>query len=402
MKIENPNEKGMILVLLAVSLTVFFMFLAMSLDFGLIFLAKGELQAAADSAALAGAAQLADEDYLNGTPNPDNDFVAARDFSEDFASYNTVIKDNLLLERNEENLENGGIVIGYLDNPMDLQSSFETENQTHYNTVQVVTRRTAAINGPVQMLLGAFTGLREVSVETRASATLDDRVIGFDAADGETLEMLPFTMYKSAWECIYNPVYTPVSGLCPGQVGEDQYAYSNGQVMKNHKDNIPEVKLYPNKEGICEYPGTPGNFGTVDIGFNNNSADDLYRQIVHGVNHAELQALDGLVMEQGADGKFRKWLNGDTGVSNTVKEALAAIIGQPRLLPLYDTIQNPGENCMYEIVGFVGVRVMDVKMTGALADRHVVVQPCFVTDSRAVIHPDAPHSNFVFSLSLTK
>ncbi|MFB3789626.1 MAG: hypothetical protein ACE15F_25000, partial [bacterium] len=301
-----------------------------------------------------------------------------------------------------ENLENGGIMIGFLDNPMDLQDTIETESQTHYNTVQVVTRRTSAINGPVQMLLGAFTGLHEVSVETRASATLDDRVIGFDAPEGETLEMLPFTMYKSAWDCVCDPAYVSTSGLCPDQVGDDNYAYEDGQVTKNQSDNIPEVKLYPNKEGVCGFPGTPGNFGTVDIGFNNNSADDLRRQIEHGVNHHELQLLGGLVMEQAVNGKFHKWLQGDTGVSDTIKSSLESIIGQPRLLPLYETLVNPGNNCEYEIVGFVGVRIMDVKMTGALTERHVVVQPCFVTDSRAVIHPDAPHSNFVFSLSLTR
>ncbi|HXK93750.1 MAG TPA: pilus assembly protein [bacterium] len=398
----HPNEKGGILVLFAVCLTLFFMFLAMAVDYGLIFLAKSELQAAADSAALAGAAQLADEDYLVGTPNLANDLTAARDYSEEFAAYNTVIKENLVLERNEENMENGGIVIGFLDNPMDLQDTLETQNQTHYNTVQVTTRRTTAVNGPIQMLLGAFTGLQEVSVESRASATLDDRVIGFDAPEGETVGILPFTMYKHAWDCVYNPSYVQISELCPAQNGEDHYAYVGGEVIKNQGDRIPEVKLYPNKAGICEFPDAPGNFGTVDIGLNNNSTDDLCRQIRYGLNHADLRALDGMVMEQGLDGKFRKLLQGDTGVSNAVKEALEAIKGKPRVLPVYDSLSDPGNNCIYEIVGFVGVRVMDVKMTGALEDRHVVVQPCFVTDSRAIIHPDAPHSNFVFSLSLTR
>ena len=62
MKNHREKQKGNVLVMVAVCLTLFFCFLALSVDIGWIMLTKSELQAAADSAALAGAAQLTDED----------------------------------------------------------------------------------------------------------------------------------------------------------------------------------------------------------------------------------------------------------------------------------------------------------------------------------------------------
>lgn len=385
------NQQGNVLVFFAVSLTLFFTFLALSVDIGWIMLTKSELQSAADSAALAGAAQLSE-----------GNLDLARDFSQDFSFYNTAAKENIEVDRNNDNEIEGGIVVGYLDNPLDLSDSLQTEELSRYNTVQVETRRSAEINGPLQTFLGFFTGLEEVSIRTRAAATLDDRVIGFDAPEGGNAMILPFAMYYQIWKSCCDPDYNPGPDDCPKGNCPDDFAYRNG-VVQSGADGYPEMKLYPNKAGTCCLPGAPGNFGTVDIGYGNNSTADLKRQIVEGVRPDELAAVDYLILtDEDGDGVFTKWLEADTGVSDSVKSSLEQIKGEPRCIPLFRNLTGNGNNAQYEICGFAGVRVMDVKMTGKLEDRYVLVQKCVVQDSGAVFHADAPHSNSIFSLSLTR
>ncbi|HQH73940.1 MAG TPA: pilus assembly protein TadG-related protein, partial [bacterium] len=107
MKNHREKQKGNVLVMVAVCLTLFFCFLALSVDIGWIMLTKSELQAAADSAALAGAAQLTDEDVLKGTPNQSDDVASARDFSQTFSSINTAAKESIQLDRNDANTADG-------------------------------------------------------------------------------------------------------------------------------------------------------------------------------------------------------------------------------------------------------------------------------------------------------
>jgi len=385
------NQRGNVLVFVAVSLTLFFMFLALSVDIGWIMLTKSELQSAADSAALAGAAQLAE-----------GNLDLARDFSQDFSSYNTAAKESIAVDRNNENDVDGGIVVGYLENPLDLEEPLQTEGVSRYNSVQVETLRSAEINGPLQTFLGFFTGLEEVSIRTQATATFDDRVIGFDAPEGGNAMILPFAMYYQIWRACNDPDYTPGPGDCPKGGCTDTYTYSGGQV-KSGADGYPEMKLYPNKAGTCCLPGAPGNFGTVDIGPGNNSTADLKRQIVEGVRPDELAMVGNLVLtDEDGDGVPTLWVEADTGVSDSVKSSFEQIIGKARCIPLFRNLTGNGNNARYEICGFAGIRIMDLKMTGKLEDRYVLVQKAVVTGSGAVFHADAPHSNSIFNLSLTR
>jgi len=403
MRNHRENQKGNVLVFVAVCLTLFFCFLALSVDIGWIMLTKSELQAAADSAALAGAAQLTDEDILTGTPNQNDDVSLARDYSQTFSSFNTAAKESITLDRNETNETDGGVVVGYIHNPLDLNSPLETTGVSYYNTVQVETRRTPEINGTLKLFLGFFTNLDEVSLRTRSAATLDDRIIGFDMNAGEFLPMLPFTVYKESWDAAYDATYVATSETCPASNGGDKFGYDETtKSVTPHGDGIVEIHLYPNKPDVCKYPDAPGNFGTLDIGYENNSTDDLVRQIQQGCRAEELALSGNMMLEQDVSGVWCKWANGDTGVSSTIRLALENIKGQARILPLHDKVTGTGDTAYFRIVRFVGVRIVDVKMTGALTDRRVTVQPASVVCQNAVFHPDAPHSNLVFALSLTR
>ncbi len=87
--------------------------------------------------------------------------------------------------------------------------------------------------------------------------------------------------------------------------------------------------------------GSPGNRGTVDIGSSNNSTADIARQIVHGISPSDFAQLGGK-LEFDDSGKL--YLNGDTGISAGVKDELASIMGQPRIIPIFSTVSGNGNN----------------------------------------------------------
>ncbi len=51
---------------------------------------------------------------------------------------------------------------------------------------------------------------------------------------------------------------------------------------------------------------------------------------------------------------------------------------------------------MFTIVGFVGVRIMDVKLTGSMSGKKVIIQPAYVLDDSVIIGPNTGQSAFVF------
>jgi hypothetical protein len=71
-------------------------------------------------------------------------------------------------------------------------------------------------------------------------------------------------------------------------------------------------------------------------------------------------------------------LQGDTGISAACKAALAAIIGQKRIIPIFLTCTGNGNNAIYDIVAFVGVEICDVRLTGSMSTKCLTVQPCKV------------------------
>src|SRR5207245_10238453 len=151
-----------------------------------------------------------------------------------------------------------------------------------------------------------------------------------------------------------------------GGTGGDNWSYD--PATKKYlagQDGTREIKLYP-------FSTAAGNFGTIDIGSADNSTADLERQIRYGPNKADLDAMGGQ-FALGSDGTLT--VTGDTGVSAGMKDAIAAIRGQPRIIPLYrPPVVGSGNDAEYAIVGFAGVVVLDVNMTGPLASKQITIQ----------------------------
>src|SRR5262249_46222455 len=232
------------------------------------------------------------------------------------------------------------------------------------------------------------------SMSAMATATFKDRITGFSihTPGTSTCKLLPYALSIDTWNQV-------LAGNGPDLWSRDP----NTGAVSSASDGIHECKLFPisNGNGSSKNSLPPGNFGTIDIGSPNNSSAVLVRQILYGPNAEDLSYYpDGKVQINPDTGVLL--MNGDTGVSAGAKDALTAIIGQPRIIPLYTTVSGPGNNAQYTIVAFAGITITEVVLTGSLSSKHLTIEPCFCIDSNG-IPGDKVTSNYVYTpVALTR
>jgi Flp pilus assembly protein TadG len=354
------RRRGAIVVLTAFMLVFMLAMMALAIDTGYLLVARTELQHAADAAALAAAADLIpDNGGLTGTPDMSAEITSARNRAVQFAAANRVCQVAPVVNPNTSNSASGDVVIGYLANPSDPAQTMDLTKLNQANAAQVRVRRTAGENGEVNLFFSRVLGINSRALEATATAAIRTQSFsGFQApTDGSNLPILPIALNLDSWNNMLN-----------GQ-GQDQLGWDAAKGLTHQGDKVLEVELYPDS-------ATPGNFGTVDIGTSDNSTSDLARQILNGVTPQDMAALPS--GQLALDSNSELFLNGDTGVSASIQNELKDIIGQPRMIPIYKSVVNPGGNASYTICQFVGIRVMAVKLNGALKLKSVTVQPAYV------------------------
>jgi uncharacterized membrane protein len=376
---RSRKRQGSILVLAALLLVAMAAMIAFAIDVGYLQVARTELQQSADAAALAAAAELIDDEALGGAADLTEETALARSKAAEYAAYNKVCSLGPSVDQNAGNSTSGDVVVGYLADPSDRTASMDFSDDDRANAVQVRVRRATGMNGEVHLFWGKIFGKNSQGVSATATAALLTNFGGFKMpASGNNLGILPFALDEETW----------LAMLAGG--GFDDWSWDPvNHTLGPGNDGIREVNLYP------QGTGSPGNRGTVDIGSSNNSTSDIARQIVHGVNSSDLSHLPGGKLALNGDGVL--FLNGDTGISAGVKDELASIVGQTRVIPIFRSVDGPGNNAEYEIVLFVGVRVLDIKLTGAMSGKRVIVQPANVKMEGGIAGGDNQTSYFVHS-----
>ncbi len=378
-RLHKSRRRGNILVLTAFFMVAMVAFIAMGVDIGFLQNAKTELQKSADAACIAAAWELIDDNSLTTTSiNLVDDITQARVKAVEYAAANTVCASPPVVDPNSANAVDGDVVVGYLSNPSDPSCTFDTTDPTKYNAVRVRVRRVSAQNGEVPMFFGKALGFDSMATEATATAALLKNLNGFKKpSNGETIDILPFALDVATWQNM----------LSGG--GTDTYRWNTStNTVQSGGDQIREVNLFP------QGTGSPGNRGTVDIGSSNNSTADLCRQIRYGINAADFDAL-GKPLEFDGNGKLT--LNGDTGISAGTKDDLAAIVGQTRIIPIFESVSGNGNNAMYTIVQWAGVRILDVKLTGSMSSKKLIVQPAHVFSKWAKPTAEENTSWYVYS-----
>ncbi len=368
--IRARNRRGATLILALILMVTLVGMLAFSVDLGYLATSKAEMRRTADAAALAGAWCLLERKI--GGDNAFEATAAMKTAAAGIALQNPVCNQGPSLQTTD-------ISEGFLSS-LSSDEILSSDSSKPFLAVRVQVQKTEQANGAVPLFFARIFGQNSRETSVSATAALAKQIKGFSppSSSNPTLNLLPFALDLQTWNSM-------LSGN-----GTDSYKYDSvNETVSNGNDGILEVNLYP--QGI----GSPGNRGTVDIGSNNNSTSDLARQIVSGISASDLAAL-GKPLSLDANGTMT--LNGDTGISAGVKDELASIIGQTRVIPIFSSVTGNGNNANYTIVKWAGVRILNVRLTGSMSSKQLIVQPAPVLLRHCVVgDSNREWSDFLYS-----
>lgn len=371
--VSSHPRRGIIVVLAALMIVMLMAFMAFSIDVGYITVTKAELQKSSDASVLAAALEMPPGLGLQATKTVSEIETLSRQAAVDVAAAN----------------RGGGLDAVFADGTRDVrfgQVTWDPVNDSWvkswgtspYNLVEVTLRRDQSTDAdgnansggdrPLSLFFAPVIGTDTAGVSSQSTAAVVAGS-GFRIVSGSQRRagLLPIALDEDTW----NALVTDQAAGSSGQFS-DTYAYNEDTgAISVASDGKFEVNLYP--EGTTILP--PGNRGTVDIGSSSNSTSDLVRQILYGLNEDDLSYFGGEIKASYAEPLI---LNGDTGISAGMKDELHAIRGTPRAIPIFSQVQGPGNNAMYTIVKFVGIRIMKVKLTGN--PKYVMVQMAPFTD----------------------
>ena len=365
------QRRGAVIALVAISLLVLLGCAALAIDGGQLYLARTQLQAAADAAALAGASAIVLDEGMVG------DYMVVEEEGRNRAIHIGSLHECL---GKQLQIVPTDITFGRIEDPADLSSPF-TSRTTDYNAVHVVAARTtSSIGGPITLFLAQIWGNDEADVRATAVAVMDDRLSGYSPV---VTTLIPLTI----WVDEYNRQVE--------STGMDGYKWDeDDNSVKGEGDGILEVHLYPYKlsgDAINEEFEGGGNFGILNIGVDSQSASAVNTQITDGVTHDDLLAefgVDHLTFKDESGDALTFESTGNPGIMVSLKAPLEEKIGQVVGFLLHEAVVLNGSNCVYTIVDMRFGRLMDVDLTGNT--RTLVIQPVQYAGPDVITDPDAP------------
>ena len=374
---RGNTRRGAVAVYVAVCAAFVIGFAALAIDIGMLYNTQAEMQRTADSAAMAAAWELLGEERLLGDGYEGYLCELARDSAVLVAAYNPVLRSEPMVHGDED------VDIGYLSDLTFVDSPVFVD-AIPPNAIRVRVRRDSERGGSIALYFARFLGADSRDLMVEAVAGFADGIVGYEVTESSgNAQLLPFALHVDY-----------CSGLLDGTaaIGDD-YSYDPGTgTVSSGSDGVLELNLYPGA-GANQLP--PGNYGTVDIGSNNNSSADIARQILYGVNADDLSYFGGGQLVLGEDGTLV--LNGDTGLSAGFKDELEEIKGQPRAIPIFSQVSGNGNNAMYTVVGFAGIRIMNVQLTGPMSQKELIIQTGVVVDDATLTEPGPGPSYYVYA-----
>jgi Flp pilus assembly protein TadG len=348
--------------------------LAFSIDVGYITLVNGELQTAADAAALAGAEKLQKlyvEYTLPGQTNKNAILATAKtnvpggpiEAAEKIASCNKA--GNVAVTVRDEDVS-----FGYTDTQGNYNPNYKSYNAGFPNSVRVITRRDRYANNPLSLFFGPVLGVSSKQLTATATATIYSGDVNFlQALPGVKGHILPAALDMNIWQTFYQ------TGLSPdGTI----HTAANGD---------PELQVSPN-------PNAPGSFGALDVGPTQANVPVFGTWGTTGQTPNDISYfLSNNLLPVSVSGS-KSW-RADPNFSNPPQ--LSYPMGQPLLIPLFQPV-NPtvgpnyqavswqGNNNavpMYAVVGLVGITVTQANGSGS--GTTIAIQPSAIVDPTAVI-----------------
>lgn len=209
-KVWKQDRRGAVVVLVAVSGTLIAGFGALTIDLGNMYIARTELQRAADGAALAAAAKLAR--YQSGQSE-----AAARTEAKRIVEANPVLADKVTIDINRD------VVFGHTDWDNAASRFRFVQGGAVVSAVRVTVRKTAdSPNGPMNLLFANIWGKASKNMWASATAMMIPRDISVVAdLSGSMDDDSELQHYKdiginlwSVWVCL--PVHKGTSSVGDG------------------------------------------------------------------------------------------------------------------------------------------------------------------------------------------
>jgi Flp pilus assembly protein TadG len=334
----RQRRRGAVLILVAIAMIPLLGMVALAVDYGYLLKEKTDLQGAADATALAAVLSLA--------PAPDGyqDLAAVRAAAREYAAANAGEGFTVLDE---------DIVIGRFV-PSTIYTNLQIDSSGVLDTVRVTLRRDTNANGGVALFFAKVLGFRDRPISATATAALQK-------ADGliEGSDILPCAVPLVEWN---------------GQsVGDVWSIYGDGRILDDWGNEIP------------------GNWGTVDVGADSNSTNDLNDQILNGLRQSDLDDLydkGTIPTNTHINSFYAMWLDADTGLSAGLKHSVYEVIGKQRLVPIYDTLLGEsGDNMEAHIVSWGVVTITAAKFSGS-KNTYIEITKSHMYDGDLRAHPD--------------
>jgi hypothetical protein len=343
---------------------------AFAVDIGSIAHARTQLQATADAGDLAGLANL------YSTSGATQNFTSAKAEVRKFVGGSAGNIPGLTVA--DEDMQ-----FGYFDPTAAAGSRFSTDiSSRKANALRVTLRRDGNINPRLRLSFGPILGKAENNVLATATAWMPP---GLGVTAGA--ELIPYVAQVGYFNASAGLAARPNTSdgfvYVPTNIFTDVWtAGPAGGLPTAAPDGVNELLLFDGDKN------TPGNFGSLDLGTASNGTPELARQLRYGPNQSDFDIMDSNGKLQ-SDGSLQApvSLGGDTGISNGVKDDWAAIIGQNKIIPLYDTVGGTGNNTVYHIVGFAGVRIIAADLQGN--PKRVWVQPTTFYSNKVTAAPTA-------------
>ena len=362
-------------VTVCIFVPVFLGFAALTVDVGVLYNTRGDLQNAADAAAMAAAHGYTTTRAMQvrmGTSSSSAEMEQAAVQGARGVTDKSPLFGNTYVKINDSDVTMGWIDVESSNSP--LQSGAVPST---WNAVHVITRRSDdSPNGPATLFFAGIFGLHHTDVSASAVAAFDDHFSGMETSESQVL-IWPFTRDIDDYEMQLT-------------TGGDDFGYDvDSDSILSGADGMREVILYPGDEA-------PGNYGLINVGPPSLSASELAYQIANSISQSDFEMTFGSTELHffDASGEPTPYnIPGNSGLKSKLEDAIKLKVGDFVGFFLHDQVSGTGSNTVYRVVGMRFGRVMNVALQISSKSRGLWIQPMTYDGPGVFTRKEAPTSN---------
>lgn len=331
------NQKGAIGVISSVAIGAGIAVMTLSFDAGYIFSTQGELQNAADSAALAAVTTL--------PVTPEEASTLSLNFSKRFLAGGKNVE---LLEQN--------VTPGRYD----FNAKVFNPGIEPVNAMEVITLRDDSVpSGQLSLFFTKMFGVDQVAVQERALAGVDPRVVGVKGHN----HLIPYSVLETIVD----------------QNGDGEFDLGNN------------INLY------LRNGADKGNFGFLNLNGGSLSGDELKEFIMYGYDMDLSIPPSGVLPINGDTGIHGNSL---TEAFESVYYDFAAQTGTVVYAPVHRAWSGNGANAIFEVVDFVALKIRNTELTGNINSRKIMAEITQSVSSGFIVREGAADNNSLQKLRL--